>query len=148
MGKKGVWKEKTKWHNRQKVRPIFPSDLGFVACGCGITLPHGHWTGLHSFLIKFGFPLFSRQVNSDQAESLKLQGAPGCHTSLYICCDENFFTSQCIAWTPFIVKSTGIRFCSNQLEISFHMTHLIETSGSLMRGLASVISSLKTHRGS
>lgn len=150
----GVWERKESGKKRvrgtigKKSALFFPWTWVLWLVGVVLLCHHGHWPGLHSFLIRFGFPLFSRKVESDQAESLKPQGAPGCNTSLYICCNENFFMCQRMAWTTFLVKSTGIWFCSNQLEIPLQMIRLIETSGSLMCGLASVISSLKTHSGS
>lgn len=144
VGKKGAGKKRVRGTIGKKSAPFFPR-LWLVGV---VFLPPRTLAWTPSFLIKFGFPLFPREVDSDQAESSELQGVPGCSTSLHICCNGNFFTSQRIAGTPFIVKSPSIWFCSNQLEIPFQMIHLIETSGSLTCGSASVISSLKIHSGS
>ena len=85
----GVWERKEGGKERiedtmsKKSASFFPR-LGF--CGLWVVLlyHHGSWPGLHSFLTNLGicrFLLFLKKVDSNQAESSRLQEAPGCNAS-------------------------------------------------------------------
>lgn len=110
MGKRGGWKEKNYRQNRQKVSLIFPLNWGFVACGYYFTTMEIGLGSIHSLLtlVIRRFPLFLRKVYSNQAESLKLRERQAVIQVFYYCCDENFSTSKCIVWTPFLVSSANM----------------------------------------
>lgn len=63
--------------------------------------------------------------------------------ALYLCCDE---TCACPDTEPrhLSFRAALTWLCSSKLKIPFQMTHLIETSGWLRHGLASMVPLLKT----
>lgn len=83
----GVWERKeggkNKRHNGEKGSLISPSDWGFAACGwCYFTTMETGLGFIHSSLSLVYVGFFSlRNVDSNQAESSKLQEAPGCNAS-------------------------------------------------------------------
>lgn len=149
MGKKGGWEEKNESHNRQKISLLFFLRLGF----CGLWVWYyfttmqtrlGSIYSLLSLAIR-RISLFLRKSRFQPSRKLRAAGSARLYhgpSTFVVMKNFSHLNASCGHLSLWAALTW---FCSNKLKIPFQIIHLIETSGLLKPGLASVISFLKTH---